>query len=106
MKLCFDWGDLMRNLKLIAALALLALLRIPGASAASLTTVLDYDVTFGRRGTDLITGTATLNTETHTFITDITVTGPVDPGTYTETLHHYFSRDFSPRDPSPLGISP
>jgi hypothetical protein len=93
----------MRTLTLTAALALLSLLKIADASAASLTTFLDYDVTFGARGTDLITGTATLNTKTHTFITDITVTGPVDPGTYTETLHHYFSHNFSSHDLSRLG---
>ena len=99
----FAGGILVRNLKLFAALTLLAMLSISDASAASITAFLDYDISFGHRGTDLITGTVTLDTRRHTFTTDITVTGPVDPGTYSEIFEHFSANDFSRHDELRLG---
>ena len=93
----------MRHLQLFAALTLLAVLSISDASAASITAFLDYDISFGRRGTDLITGTVTLDTRRHTLTTDITVRGPVDPGTYSEIFEHFSANDFSRHDELALG---
>ena len=79
-----------RGFHILAATLLLSVGQLsPSAHADTIdqfTVALDYSVTFGTDGTDTIAGTVTFDPDTTMLTTNITVTGPVAPATYTGSV--------------------